>query len=420
MRMRAGFAGLLALLAWSTPARPETIALTNARLHDGTGRPVVEGATIVMRNGRIVEAGATVRPPAGARIVELGGRDVTPGLFDSFGSLGVEEVDLEAGADDHEIASDELSSAVRIIDAFNPRSIVAEVNRAEGVSYAVIAPASATYVTKKGQVVPGRVAVVALHDPAGVARRPDAGLVFVFGQDGADLSGGSRAVALAKLRDLLDEARLYRREPTRPFYRRPAADLEAVGGVLDRRTAILALANRAADIEKLLELGRDYRVRLVIVGGAEAWLVASALAAADVPVILDPTLNLPATFDTVNARSDAATILHKAGVRLAIAFPDWKNARNARQSAGWAVAQGLPHEAGIAAITGNPAAIFGLDHTIGTLKAGADADLIVWDGDPLEVTAFPTRIFSRGREASLVSRQTLLRERYRRPETQGN
>jgi len=162
----------------------------------------------------------------------------------------------------------------------------------------------------------------------------------------------------------------------------------------------------------VLDFAGRHGLKPVISGGAEAWMVADRLAEAGVPVLIDPLLNLPGDFDELGARLDNAAILHAAGVTIAFTGTDMHNARRLRQSAGNAVAGGLPYEAGLAAITVNPAVIFELGDDRGTIEIGSRADLVVWSGDPLEVTTAADQVVIGGMQMDMVSRQTLLRDRY--------
>jgi imidazolonepropionase-like amidohydrolase len=188
--------------------------------------------------------------------------------------------------------------------------------------------------------------------------------------------------------------------------------------VLDRalaRDLIVAVeVDRASDILTVIELATEYGLRVVIVGGAEAWQVAGDLARAEIPVALDAFADLPSSFSALRSRPDSAALLHKAGVRVILAdlgSPHF--AHRLRQSAGNAVAAGLPYDTALASITRVPAAVFGIADT-GTIRAGAVANLVVWNGDPLEVTTWAERMWIRGQEVPLETRQDLLTRRYRR------
>lgn len=143
-------------------------------------------------------------------------------------------------------------------------------------------------------------------------------------------------------------------------------------------------------------------------------MVAGNIAKAGIAVILDPTENLPASFDRINARLDSAAVLAGAGVQISLAdsTAPAHNARNITQAAGNAVADGLPWDAALRAITLAPAEIYGVADQLGSIEAGKLADLVIWPGDPLELTNYPDRVLINGELISMRSRQTLLRDRY--------
>ena len=172
--------------------------------------------------------------------------------------------------------------------------------------------------------------------------------------------------------------------------------------------------DRAVDIRRAVEFAQQEKMQVVIRGGAEAWRVAPELAAARVPVLIDPLDNLPSSFDAVGATMHNAARLHAAGVMVGIAMrsADIDDAGKTRQAAGNAVAHGLPWAAGLAAITRVPAEIFGVADRFGTLAPGRPADLVLWSGDPLEVSSVADLVIADGQVQSGVSRHTLLRDRY--------
>ena len=170
--------------------------------------------------------------------------------------------------------------------------------------------------------------------------------------------------------------------------------------------------DRASDILAVVSFARRNGMKAVIAGGSEAWVVAQELAQAEVPVILDPLKDLPGDFDHLGASLGNAARLQRAGVRIAFSNGDSHNARLTRQLAGNAVAHGLPWDSALAAITANPAEIFGLGATRGHIAVGQVADLVLWSADPLEVTTLADRVWIAGRPVELRSRQTELRDRY--------
>jgi imidazolonepropionase-like amidohydrolase len=181
---------------------------------------------------------------------------------------------------------------------------------------------------------------------------------------------------------------------------------------LDRRGLIVVNVNRAVDIVQLLRWSKRNNVRVAVTGGAEAWKVADQLAAAKVPVFVDTLADLPADFDQLGATLENAARLHNAGVEVAIQSAGSHHARKVRQMAGNAVANGLPWEDGLAALTRVPAQVFGVDGEVGTIAVGKRADLVLWSGDPLDVTALAEAVWLDGRAQPMRSRQTELRDRY--------
>ena len=179
------------------------------------------------------------------------------------------------------------------------------------------------------------------------------------------------------------------------------------------------MVNRASDIEVLLGLIREYGIRAIIAGGSEAWMLADQLASAGVPVVLDPTSNLPGNFDRINERRENTTILNSAGVRVSFTESDApsQNERNITQLAGNAVADGMPWDDALRSITLTPAEIFGVADSVGSIEAGKLADIVIWPGDPLELMNYPDAVFINGESMPMISRQTLLRDRYLQGDT---
>jgi imidazolonepropionase-like amidohydrolase len=239
-----------------------------------------------------------------------------------------------------------------------------------------------------------------------------------LGEQATPASQGSRGMATLRLRELLDDAVQYARRRgnyERNQTRRFAAsrlDLEALVPVVRGTVPLVVRAHRATDIRAALRIARELRLRIIVEGGTEAWMVAEELARARVPVLLNPIENLPASFERVHVRDDAPAVLASAGVAVAISpFGGQAASRTVRQMAGIAVANGLPHEQALAAITSIPAAAFGVRR--GTLERGQVADLVVWTGDPLELSSRAERVVIAGVEQPLGSRQVDLRNRYR-------
>ncbi len=418
----SGRRGLLSLglavlaLAAALPARAETsagiVAITGARVVTLGPAGTIENGTVVIEGGRIRAVGREVAIPAGARRIDGAGKVVTPGLFDSLSHLGIVEVSAVEETNDTEVKGHELTAAFDVAEALNPRSQLLPVTRVEGVTGAVVAPVAGD------ELFSGRGAAIRLSGGADTVVADPVALFAPLGETGAKNAGGSRAADLARLREALEDARDYARHRAdferngRRRYALSRLDLEALQPVLRGALPLVVTVERASDVEAALKLARELHLKLVLAGAAEGWMVAPEIAAAHVPVLLDPMANLPSAFERLGATLENAARLARAGVEIAFMTGEAHNSRNLRQGAGNAVAYGLPWEESLRAMTANPARIWGLAHQ-GTLEPGKEADLILWDGDPLELQTAALRVFLRGREVPQTTRQTELRDRYK-------
>lgn len=404
---------LLVLLIASAPAAATVTAITGATTWTMTSERPVEDATILIENNRIISVIARGAVPAGAVRIAAEHRVVTPALVDAATQIGLGEV----GSIDEErraqVDSGPLGPAFTVAYGFDAEDQAVRQARVDGVAWVMVYPeasASAPF--------DGAAAVVYLgHDAADVERGKSAMLVTVGGASAAR-AGGSTAAAWQLLRNALDEARSYRPAAQPRDQLLNHLDAQALGPVLAGTMPLVIRCDRLADIRQVLALGRDYGIKAVIFGGAEAWAAAAELAAAHTPVILDPMATLPDTYDTIGARPDNAALLVRAGVQVAFSvsaqgiYRSWDAGPSMREGAGLAVASGLSYPAALSAITTNAAAVIGLPPTTATLAPGAPADLVIWDGDPLEPATGPVAVLIDGAPVSLVTRQTLLRDRY--------
>jgi imidazolonepropionase-like amidohydrolase len=241
-------------------------------------------------------------------------------------------------------------------------------------------------------------------------------VLFVkLGADAAGLSGSSRAAQWMILDQLIDEVR-GRIGPDANAALLTPAGRATLARYIGGGGRVMVAVNRAADIRQLLRWAARHNVRVAIAGGAEAWKLAPQLAAAKVPVFVDPLANLPADFDALGATMENAARLRAAGV--AVGFSQGgdasHNARKVRQLAGNAVAAGLPWADGLAGLTSVPADAFGVGAEVGRIAPGQRADLVLWSGDPLEVSSVALQVWLDGRAITMRSRQTELRDRYLR------
>jgi imidazolonepropionase-like amidohydrolase len=418
---RAFLGAAAAASAWA--ARPAwaisaPIAITHARVHPGDGQRIDDGC-VLLRGGHIAAVGpaASVTVPPGAHVIDGKGLWITPGLVDAEASTGLADIFAERSSVDTKLDDryDAVRAAFSVLDGLNPRAVAIPVTRIAGVTSTVLAP--------DGGLVSGQGALVRLSGGSVtqmVVRAP-AGVYASIAADGRAAAFGARGGPLLRLRELFDDVRLYlqrRRDFERNQLRKVAAsrlDLEALIPVVQRRVPLVLEAQRASDIQAALRFGREQRLDLVLTGCEEGWIVAGEIAAAKVPVVVSVLPNLPHSFEALGARLDNAALLAKAGVTIAVSPRSRADhfSRTLRFEAGNAVANGLPWEDGLAAITRHPAAIFGGGRPLGTLATGRPADVAVWTGDPFEPLTQLRHVFIAGREMPLRSRQTELYDRYR-------
>jgi imidazolonepropionase-like amidohydrolase len=397
----------------AAPAGAQTIAITGGTVHPVSG-PAIPNGTVIIQNGRITAVGANLAVPAGAVRIDATGKVVTPGLFESGTNMALVEVgSIDASADfEFEDDEDQVSAAFNVADGINPRSMVIPVTRIAGITTVVSRP-SGGLIAGQGlafDLVGNRVQDMAIRSP-----------IAMFGsvsENEQDAGGGTRGGLFMRLREVLEDARVWARNPqafergeTRQFSI-SRLDLAALQPVLRGELPLVLEAHRASDIQTAIRIAQEYDLRLIIAGGTEGWMVADDLVRARVPVLVKVLRNLPESFESLGARYDNAALLRRAGVQVAITTGETFRAFNLRQEAGNAVAYGLPYEEALRAVTLYPAQIFGVADRYGTLEPGKVANVVVWDGDPLELLTNVEHVIIRGQQVPMASRETMLRDRY--------
>ncbi len=459
--IRAAIAALL--VATATPAAAQTFAIVNGTVARGDGSAPIQNGVVVVRDGRIVAAGdARMKLPAGTQVIDAAGKWVTPGIVAGFSRLGLAEVDLTAseeegggrsdtsGAADDTTSDGPFNAAIDVVPAINPRDTTVAVNRAAGVTRAIVAPGANSKNIFAGQ---GAVIDTGAHmDPVTAARK----FQFVeLGEAGAAAAGGSRASAFALFRNALHEASQLGRyvppvqsarssapdERERPTVRDPNEsrlyngqrnqdvlltryDAAALVPVLQGRQYLFVHVERARDILNVLDLRSEFPgLKLVLVGASEAWTVADRIARSGVPVIASPLNDLPASFEQLAATQSNIGRLRAAGVNVAIGTIDDNDTRNLfweRQYAANLVAltkipgaTGVSWNDALAMITSKPAEMIGMGGEFGSLAPGRRADVVIWSGDPLEASSAAEAVFIDGVRQPLDDHQTRLLQRYR-------
>lgn len=417
MKIRLAILLTLAVPAALVPAQAQTVLIKGAKVHTAGERGTLETHDILIQDGRIAELGQGIAAPEGASVIEAQGRPVTPGFIASYTRLGLVEIGLDEESNDAGPDEDfELGAALDVQYAIDPTTSPIPNARRDGLTRAVVAPEAGT------GLFAGRGAIIRLDGSADSMIKPRAAMFAEVGAGGARLEGGTRVASWTVLRESLADARDY--AANRAAYegartrdqRLPLSDVRALVAVVRGEMPLVLGVNRAADIRQAIRLKAEFEgLRLILLGAREAWQVAEELAAAGIPVIIDPSDNLPRNFESLGATFRNAARLHEAGVAFAISAASGDETHRAgeqAQLAGIAVANGLPWEAALAAVTRVPAEIWGQTDA-GEIAVGRTADLVLWDGDPLEVTSNVDAIFIRGQSMPMTSRQIELRERYR-------
>ena len=451
MRRLALLLAAAAVLPLAAAGSAETVAITNGTVATGDGSGPVQGATVVIRDGRIVAAGQGVAIPAGARVIDATGKWVTPGIVAGFSRLGLTDVSGgAAGANDESAEKSPFNAAIDVAPAINPNYQPIGVNRADGVTRAIVAPRTAH------NIFAGQGAVIDTGADMDPITRARAFQFVELGETGAEDAGGSRPSAYVLFRNALREAAELGRyagsirsggggevdERQRPLanpnesrvYGRSAErsqdvlltrfDAAALVPVLQGREPLLVHVERASDILNVIDLSHEFRsLKFVIVGASEGWLVADRLAKSGIPVIASALNDLPASFEQIASTQSNVGRMRAAGVNVSIGTIDDDDAHKPfyeREYAGNLVAlQKVPGATGVswgeafAMITSRAADAVGMGGQIGRLSPGAHGDVVIWSGDPLEVTSGAEQVFIDGIEQPLETHQKRLLERYR-------
>ena len=414
-----GALALIACCAILSPAGAQTIAITGGKVFPVSG-PLIEGGTVLIRNGRIAAVGKNVAIPGDAQRVDATGKWVTPGLVNSSTSIGLGDVGFSGGP--REVIAkghDGIAAGFAVWLGFNTQSVMIAPAREGGVTTVMVNPS--------GGLVSGQAALIdmtgALVLSDVLVKAPATMLAQIEDDDGAKV--GAAGELIGQLRDLIEDTRSYmhrkpdfERAQTRPFVA-TRRDLEAMIPVVEGREVLTIVADKASEIQAALDIARDYKLKVAIAGAAEGWMLAGRIAAAKVPVLTGAMNNIPGSFSTLGSRQENAAMLRKAGVQVGIignaggGDEDVFNVRNIRYEAGNAVAYGMSWDDALRAVTLAPAEIYGVSDRVGSLREGTEGNVVVWSGDPFEFASRAEQVFIRGKKIDAPSRQDMLAKRYR-------
>ena len=391
---------LLIGLLIAPSAFADSVLVTNANLMSMGPLGTQHGVSVLIEDDVIADIGTNITTAADT-VIDANGAIVTPALFAGATATGLVEVNAVRESADGSM-SDTKDNTVQVgfdvRDAYSPLSSVVGVTRVEGFGYSLLMASGGQY------SVAGRGSLVDFD--GGFESFNGSDVLFVdVGGYAADKVGGSRAAHWMLLDGIM--ADLKRRSSEREYLSQSGK--EHLKDLIKNGVFVFS-ANRAADIRKVISFSNEYRLNSVITGGREAWLLADELAAADIPVMVNGLDNLPSNFDALGSRLDNAALLHDAGVQVLFTSGETHNARKVRQGAGTAVAHGMPHEAAVEAMTTAPSRVFG--GRVRALEVGNRADMVIWSGDPLEVTSYATSVILKGEVTSMATRQSKLLERY--------
>jgi imidazolonepropionase-like amidohydrolase len=433
-----------ALTSGARPASPAPaspgppVAIVGGKIFPVSG-PALEGATVLIRDGKIEAVGKGVAVPADATRIDATGMWVLPGMIDSRTHLGVYEVSLDQTTRDEDERYAPVTPQMRVIDAFFDESENIPVTRQVGISAALVTPGEANLIN-------GQSALVDLsgEDLDQVLVKFPVAMHLSLGEPPKERYGGRTQLpstrmgnaslirtSFLKAKDYLAKWDAFDRkklecDTSKPGKSRSKKDtkcppeplardleMEALAAVLKGEIPAIFRAQRMDDILTAIRLSEEFKIKMILSHGAEAYKVASLLAVKKIPVLVGPITTQPERIETLGAIYENAALLADAGVKIAIQTDRTNDARTLPWEAGLAVAYGLPWDAALRAVTLSPAEIFGVADKLGSLEPGKRADVIVTTGDPFQPLTQVKHLLIRGRERPLRTRQDDLADRYR-------
>jgi imidazolonepropionase-like amidohydrolase len=413
-------------------AKPEqAIVLRGGKLMT-ISHGTIENGVLVMENGKITAVGTadSVKTPKGARVIDVTGMTVYPGLIDSETQLGLTEISLDTTTNDLEETSDAIMPHMHVYDAFHAESDLIPVTRMNGVTNAIVSPATRdtlpgqdSFVQLAGRSSSEMLLVRDLAMPlnfTGEQRRNESFQNAQFPQTRMGMAAQLRQVFIdaqdyaQKSADFDKKAAAWEKDKKGDQPSPPKRDLklEALLPYLEGKRPVVLAANEPSDLETALGLAREFHLKVILNHVSHSQILVDKIAATKLPVIVGPIYETPKDGERYDSVFKLPAELAARGVKIAFASYDEHNVRNLPYQAGYAVAFGLPHDEALKAITLNPAEIWGVADSLGSLDPGKSATLVVADGDPLELKTDVKRVFIAGHEVPMESRQTRLRDQY--------
>ena len=411
----------------------ETIALKGGKLLTIT-HGVIENGVVVMHNGRITAVGGTgTAIPSGAKVIDATGMTVYPGLIDSETHLGLTEISADRMTNDEIELSDEIMPHMHVYDAFHAETALIPVTRLNGITNAIVAPAS-------GDTLPGQDSFIQLAGPSATEMLTVRDIAMPLNFTGQQRRNQSfeqakfpftRMGMATQLRQAFIDAQEYDQKlaayekkksggsnddkdkekgPGAP----PKRDLklEALLPYLHGKKPVVLAAEQPNDLLTALDLANEFHLKIILNHVTHSASLLDKIAATGLPVIVGPIYEQPKESERYDAVFSMPAQLAKRGVKIAFASYDAHNVRNLPYAAGYAVGFGLPPEEALKALTINPAQMWGVDKDLGSLEVGKMGNVVVANGDPLDVKTDVKHVFIQGQEIPLVNKQTELRDQY--------
>jgi imidazolonepropionase-like amidohydrolase len=421
----------MTILAVYAIAQDKPVVLKGGKLLTIT-HGVIENGVVVMQGGKITAVGAasSVNVPSGAQVVDATGMTVYPGLIDSETNLGLTEISAEQSTNDLVETSDEIMPHMHTAEAFHAESALIPVARLNGITNAIVAPASE-------DTLPGQDSFIQL---AGASSNEmlmvrDLAMPLNFTGEERRNKGGfdkrkfpsTRMGLASQLRQAFLDAQDYKSKlaeyerkkgdaarDKKPEPAAPKRDLkaEALIPYLEGKKTIVLAANSPSDLETAVNLANEFKLKFVLNHISHSQPVLDYVASLKVPVIVGPIYEAPKEDERYDTVYSLPAQLYKRGVKIVFASYSSHNVRNLPDAAGYATVFGLPYDEALKAITINPAEVWGVADKLGSLDTGKTANVVVANGDPLDVKTDVKHVFIEGREIPMTSRQTWLRDQY--------
>jgi imidazolonepropionase-like amidohydrolase len=413
------------------PAKPEGQASATIVLRGGKLLTVSHGAidngVLVMQNGRITAVGpASTAIPAGAKVIDVTGMTVYPGLIDAETHLGLTEISADRMTDDMIEPSDEIMPHMHVYDAFHAETALIPVARINGITNAIVAPAI-------GDTLPGQDSFIQLAGRSASEMLMVRDIALPLNFTGRQRRNESfekakfpqtRMGMATQLRQAFIDAQDYEAKLA-AWEKKKAADPDKAGAAPKRDLKLEALlpylhgqkpmvlaAEEPNDVQTVLDMAKEYHLKVILSHLSHSSEVLDKVAASGVPVIVGPIYEQPKEWERYDAVYRLPAEMAKRGIKIAFATYDAHRVRDLPYAAGYAVAFGLPSDEALKALTLNPAQMFGLDKDLGSLDTGKMANVVVANGDPMDVKTDVKHVFIAGQEIPLVSKQTELRDQY--------